>query len=114
MTSLNIFPKVVAGNANNSSSFSLFGFLNHCKTATGSRTLNQWLRQPLLNASVIESRLNLIELFVECPESRHRLRELVFRGIPDISKLLKKLIRARSSLQVGLIVPAFGLLTIFF
>lgn len=97
LTSLNIFPKHSTAANNN---FSLFGFLDHCKTASGSRTLNQWLRQPLTNRQLIENRLDLVEMFVECPEGRHRLRENVMRGIPDLSKLLKKLVRARSSLQV--------------
>lgn len=102
LTSLNIFPKSNgAGASRENSNFSLFGFLDHCKTATGSRTLNQWLRQPLTNCELIENRLDLVELFVECPEGRHRLRENVLRGIPDIAKLLKKLVRARSSLQVN-------------
>jgi DNA mismatch repair protein MSH2 len=98
LTSLNIFPK--SSTSANGSSFSLFGLLDHCKTATGSRTLNQWLRQPLTNKTLIENRLDLVEMFVECPDGRHRLRENVLRGIPDITKLLKKLLRARSSLQV--------------
>jgi DNA mismatch repair protein MSH2 len=99
LTSLNIFPKhgdVSKGNNN----FSLFGFLDHCKTTSGSRTLNQWLRQPLANVQLIENRLDLVEMFVDCCEGRHRLRESVLRGIPDMTKLLKKLLRARSSLQV--------------
>lgn len=101
LTSLNIFPRgqsglgTTAGNR----SFSLCGFLDHCRTAAGSRTLNQWLRQPLTNRVVIENRLDLVELFVDCGAARHRLRELVLRGIPDIGKLVKRLVRARSSLQ---------------
>ena len=98
LTSLNIFSKK---SSNETSTFSLFGFFDHCKTAAGSRTLNQWLRQPLTNRKLIENRLDLVEMFVECPEGRHRLRENVLRGIPDITKLLKKLVRARSSLQVN-------------
>lgn len=100
LTSLNIFPKSATANYRENASFSLFGLLDHCKTAAGSRTLNQWLRQPLTNRELIENRLDLVEMFVECPEGRHRLRENILRGIPDITKLLKKLVRARSSLQV--------------
>lgn len=100
LTSLNIFPKNSSSSNSSNSTFSLFGLLDHCKTATGSRTLNQWLRQPLTNKNLIENRLDLVEMFVECPDGRHRLRENVLRGIPDITKLLKKLLRARSSLQV--------------
>lgn len=100
LTSLNIFPKKSLNESQNAN-FSLFGFLDHCKTATGARTLNQWLRQPLTNKTLIENRLDLVEMFVECSEGRHRLRESVLRGIPDITKLLKKLVRARSSLQVN-------------
>lgn len=100
LTSLNIFPKNNNPSSGNNGNFSLFGLLDHCKTAAGSRTLNQWLRQPLTSKTLIENRLNLVEMFLECPEGRHRLRENIFRGIPDITKLLKKLLRARSSLQV--------------
>lgn len=99
LTSLNVFAKQqhAVGNA----SFSIFGLLDHCKTSSGSRTLNQWLRQPLTNQELIETRLDLVELFVQCSEARHKLRESIFRGIPDITKLVKKLVRARSSLQVS-------------
>ena len=111
LTSLNIFPKY--SNSSENSTFSLFGLLDHCKTAPGSRTLNQWLRQPLTNKSLIENRLDLVEMFVECPEGRHRLRESILRGIPDITKLLKKLVRARSSLQVKLFVFIFMVINSF-
>ena len=107
LTSLNIFPKFTSGSTERSNNFSVFGFLDHCKTAAGSRTLNQWLRQPLTNRQLIENRLDLVELFVECPEGRHKLRENIMRGIPDIPKLLKKLVRARSSLQVIEIILPF-------
>ena len=65
LTSLNIFSR----NHQWIQQVSPFSFsFDHCKTAAGSRTLNQWLRQPLTNRELIENRLDLVEMFVECPE----------------------------------------------
>lgn len=102
LSSLSMFPKQrgPANSAiNNVRSFSLFGLLDQCKTSAGSRTLNQWLRQPLQTRAVIENRLDLVELWMECGQSRQRMREVVLRGVGDVSRLIKKVLRARSSLQ---------------
>jgi DNA mismatch repair protein MSH2 len=53
MESLDIFPNDERGLA---SRCSLFSFLNRCITSQGSRLLNQWLRQPLVQESLISTK----------------------------------------------------------
>lgn len=45
LRALNLMPNPQDG----AKSMSLFGLLNKCKTAQGSRLLGQWLKQPLLD-----------------------------------------------------------------
>lgn len=41
------------GLGNSSKTMSVFGLLNRCKTAQGTRLLAMWLKQPLVNRHVI-------------------------------------------------------------
>jgi DNA mismatch repair protein MSH2 len=111
-------------------SFSLYGLLNKCRTAMGSRRLLQWIKQPLLNIDDIgkwcfcrlllcgfsstgrghhfapptEVRQNIVEIFVEDAELRQSMQEH-FRRITDIDRLIKKFQRTRitASLKVHLL-----------
>mmetsp|Transcript_1084 Transcript_1084/g.2237 ORF Transcript_1084/g.2237 Transcript_1084/m.2237 type:complete len:895 (-) Transcript_1084:119-2803(-) len=68
----------------NSSNNSLFGVLNHCKTKMGSRTLEVWLRQPLVDLEMIVRRQNAVAKFVENSIELEKLREEglgAFRGM---------------------------------
>jgi DNA mismatch repair protein MSH2 len=58
---MNLLPNAQDGVLKNRS---LFGVLNHCQTAQGTRLLSQWLRQPLLNMKEIEKRQDIVEAFV--------------------------------------------------
>ena len=53
---------------------SLFGLLNHCRSAMGARVLLRWLRQPLLDTTAIEARLDAVEALVSDPMLRGELR----------------------------------------
>ena len=46
VSALNLMPTVLDGG---NKTMSLFGLLNKCKTAQGTRLLLQWLKQPLLD-----------------------------------------------------------------
>lgn len=95
LKALYIFPGPTGGKSS-----SLFGVLEHCKTRQGSRLLAQWIRQPLLHAEQINARLDVVQLLVENSIQRERLRETVLRGIPDVSRVARKLIKGKASLQV--------------
>ena len=54
---VNLFPK-----ADEHFEFgSIFGVLNRCKTAIGTKLLERWLRQPLLDIDEINARLNVVQ-----------------------------------------------------
>jgi DNA mismatch repair protein MSH2 len=80
-------------------SYSLYGILNHCKTFQGSRLLAQWIRAPLLDKGMIEQRLDLVEIFIQNSKLRNNVRETQLRGLPDLGRFIKKLIRDNASLQ---------------
>jgi len=83
----------------NGSSGSLYSLLNQCKTGQGSRLLDQWLRQPLRSKVDIDARLDAVETFVESPNVRQSLRETGLRAMPDLARILKRLLRSSSNLQ---------------
>lgn len=97
LKALNLMPNPLemGGNKN----MSLYGLLNHCKTAQGQRLLEMWLKQPLVNLHEIrESKIDrcscyrcvLTWQFDPSLEQRHNLVELFFE---DVS--------TRKSLQVS-------------
>lgn len=94
LRALNIFPGPTGGKVG-----SLFGILDHCKTKQGSRLLSQWLRQPLLDPLTINERLDAVEALIDESVVRQCLRETVLRGIPQISRITRKLVRGKASLQ---------------
>lgn len=92
---LNLFPS----SSDSSVQSSLFGLLNHCQTAMGSRSLMRRLKQPILDKNVIEKRLDLLECFYLDSELRQSLHEQHLKRIPDLDRLLKKLSSRKASLK---------------
>ena len=80
-------------------SYSLYGLLNHCKTFQGSRLLAQWIRAPLLDKGTIEQRLEIVDAFILNSQLRNSVRENQLRGLPDLARFIKKLIRDSANLQ---------------
>src|SRR5271170_6073127 len=71
LRALNLMP---GPNDGANKTMSLFGLLNKCKTALGTRLLGQWLKQPLLDLSAIQQRQTLVEAFVLDTEIRQNLQ----------------------------------------
>ncbi|KAI8991054.1 muts domain V-domain-containing protein, partial [Mycotypha africana] len=82
LTALDLFPTPQDGPHK---STSLYGLLNKCHTAQGSRLFTQWLKQPLLN-------LNDIKL-------RQSLQEDHLKQVPDLHRLSKKFLKKKATLQ---------------
>jgi len=87
---------VVGGKVHNNS---LFGILNQCKTPVGSRCLQIWLRQPLVELRPLLRRQNAVAQLVEDSIGRDRLRQEGLAGLVDFDKLATKL----SSFSEGLV-----------
>jgi len=96
LRALNLMP---GPNDGANKTMSLFGLLNKCKTALGTRLLAQWLKQPLLDLSAIQQRQTLVEGFVMDTEVRQTLQEDHLRSIPDLSRLAKRFQRQVATLE---------------
>jgi DNA mismatch repair protein MutS len=68
----------------------LYSVLDHTETAMGSRELKKWLRNPLTSVSVIKERQDIIQFFVDFPDTRERFRELLHE-ISDMERIAGKL-----------------------
>ena len=95
LRALNLMPSAKDG-ANRS--MSIYGLLNRCKTAMGSRLLSQWLKQPLLDNTKINQRLRLVQAFVDNVELRQSLQEDL-KAIPDLYRLAKRFQRGIANLE---------------
>ncbi|XP_022738331.1 DNA mismatch repair protein MSH2-like [Durio zibethinus] len=95
MRALNVLESKTDANKN----FSLFGLMNRtCTAGMGKRLLHLWLKQPLLDVSEINSRLDLVQAFVEDTELRQDLRQHLKR-ISDIERLMRNIEKTRAGLQ---------------
>jgi len=77
---------------------SLFGLLDRCNSAMGSRLLHMWMKQPLLDQEQIRRRQDLVEAFVTDVSLRQNLRETHMRRLPDLRRYCKKLTSGRAKL----------------
>ncbi|KAJ3144932.1 MutS-like protein [Geranomyces michiganensis] len=93
---LNLMPGPMDGS---NKSMSLYGLLNKCKTAQGSRLLAQWLKQPLMSLPEIQTRHDLVEAFSDDSDMRQGLQEEHLKNFPDLHRLAKRFQRQNASLQ---------------
>ncbi|KAJ6359074.1 hypothetical protein OIU76_000729 [Salix suchowensis] len=92
---LNVLESKTDANKN----FSLFGLMNRtCTAGMGKRLLHMWLKQPLLDVDAINSRLDLVQAFVEDTVLRQDLRQHLKR-ISDIERLMHIVEKGRAGLH---------------
>ncbi|KAI1487683.1 muts domain V-domain-containing protein [Biscogniauxia mediterranea] len=95
LKALNLMP----GARDGAKTMSLYGLLNHCRTAAGSRLLSQWLKQPLMSKEEIEKRQQLVEAFVNDTELRQTMQEEHLKSVPDLYRLAKRFQRNKANLE---------------
>ncbi|GMM34380.1 mismatch repair ATPase [Saccharomycopsis crataegensis] len=93
---LNLFPTV---RDQGSKSGSIFGILNHCKSAEGTRLLSQWIKQPLTNLEDITKRHLLVGFLMEDSQTRSAIQQDVLSFVPDIRRLTRKFAKGKSTLE---------------
>lgn len=69
---------------------SLFAEMNACSTAGGSRLLRQWLTFPLASPTLLQKRLDVIELWIQNAGGLKQIRTLL-RGIGDLERKIGKI-----------------------
>jgi DNA mismatch repair protein MSH2 len=65
----------------------------------GSRRLIQWIKQPLVSMEQIVERQNIVELFHDDPELRRTMQEGHLKRVPDVNRLMRKVVKAHANLQ---------------
>lgn len=74
----------------------LFGVLNRTRSAPGRRLLREWLGRPLLDVSLIEARLDAVEVLVQDAELREAVRRVLYR-VHDLERLASRLATGRAN-----------------
>jgi DNA mismatch repair protein MSH2 len=69
-----------------------------CTAGMGKRLLHMWLKQPLLEVDAINSRLDLVQAFVDDTGLRQDLRQHLKR-ISDIERLMHIVEKGRAGLH---------------
>ncbi|KAI1798056.1 DNA mismatch repair protein [Ganoderma leucocontextum] len=87
------------GNIGSNKNTTLFGLLNKCKTAQGSRLLGSWLKQPLVNRHEILRRQSLVEAFFEDANTRRTLQDDYLKLMPDMHRICKRFQKSIASLE---------------
>ncbi|KII71136.1 DNA mismatch repair protein Msh2 [Thelohanellus kitauei] len=78
-------------------SLTLFNLLNNCKTKEGQRLLNNWIRQPLKSKHRLETRLNLVEYFVDHYKLSLEIYDQL-KSLPDTGILVKRISTSKARL----------------
>ncbi len=80
---------------NPTGSRTLFGTVDQTVSALGRRQLRRWLRRPLIDPELIETRHDRVEAFVDHPLVRETVRDCL-AGIYDLERLVSRVARERA------------------
>ncbi|GAA6018060.1 hypothetical protein JCM10207_006066 [Rhodosporidiobolus poonsookiae] len=98
LRALNLMPDPT-GLGGASKTMSVFGLLNRCKTAQGTRLLAMWLKQPLVNLHAIQQRQDLVECLFEGQEFRAAIADDFLKSMPDFHRLSKRFQKGAANLE---------------
>ncbi|GAA5995539.1 hypothetical protein JCM5350_004028 [Sporobolomyces pararoseus] len=98
LRALNLMPDPSGLSGSNKNS-SVFGLLNRCKTAQGTRTLSIWLKQPLINRHLILQRQELVHCLIENQEFRTTLLDSYLKSFPDFHRISKRFQKQNATLE---------------
>lgn len=96
LTALNLLPTAEDGPKKETS---IYGLLNKCRTAQGSRLFAQWLKQPLLSLNDITQRQDIVQAFVNDTLLRQSLQDTHLNRLPDLHRMTKKFQKGGAKLQ---------------
>ncbi|KAF8310100.1 putative DNA mismatch repair protein MSH2 [Clavulina sp. PMI_390] len=99
LRALNLVPGEGSSGVGAAKTTTLFGVLNHCKTAQGVRLLGQWLKQPLVNLHEIKKRQDLVEAMVNDSTLRTSVRGDFLKTMPDLHRIAKRFQRNKAGLE---------------
>ncbi|KAI8335610.1 muts domain V-domain-containing protein [Blakeslea trispora] len=86
LAALNLLPTAKDGPTK---STSVYGLLNKCCTAQGSRLFAQWLKQPLLNLEEIKTRQAIQEDHLKYVPDLHRLAKRFQKGLATLQDVIR-------------------------
>jgi len=69
---------------------SLFGILNHCKTAMGQRKLRSWILNPLIKIEPLQKRLDAVDELISDPVKLSEIQEAL-DNICDLERVVSKI-----------------------
>ncbi|XP_014496504.1 DNA mismatch repair protein MSH7 [Vigna radiata var. radiata] len=98
--------ELFVNNEDGSKSGSLYNCLDKCVTSSGKRLLRNWICCPLVDAEIINNRLDVVDDLMANPEIISHIAQHL-RKLPDLEHLLG---RIKSSLQLSgpLLLPLLG------
>lgn len=82
--------ELTSNTRNNEKFGSLFWLLDQTKSAMGSRLLKQWIERPLVEQSIIEERLDIVEIFTKQFIQRESIKEIL-KEIYDLERLSSRI-----------------------
>lgn len=72
----------------------LLDIIDHTSTPMGGRLLKRWLLSPLKDKAQLNARHNIVEYFINHPEERHKLADLL-KQVSDIERISSKIATRR-------------------
>uniref|UniRef100_A0AC35UBU5 DNA_MISMATCH_REPAIR_2 domain-containing protein n=1 Tax=Rhabditophanes sp. KR3021 TaxID=114890 RepID=A0AC35UBU5_9BILA len=77
----------------------LMSMMNKCSSTGGKRMLEEWIRRPLINASEINERLDVVEAFVNNDVALRMLSTNHLKKLPDLTSITRRVMLKKAFLK---------------